>query len=51
MDFYSTSLRALKLLNALTNENLGRTYLLKKPTIIEEIVKLMIKQVNLFILF
>jgi len=41
-----TSLRMLKLLNALTNENFGRTYLLKKKTVIEEIVKLMIKQVS-----
>ena len=37
-------LETLKLMNVLTNEHNGRTYLLSKPSLIDEIVILMIKE-------
>jgi hypothetical protein len=40
----------LKLLNAMTNENIGRTYLLKKQNLIDEIVYLMMQEVSLQII-
>lgn len=39
-----TILETLKLMNALTNENRGRTYLLSKSTMIEDIVNIMFKE-------
>lgn len=39
-----TCLEALKLMNVITNENKGRTYMLSKPSLIDEIVKVMIRE-------
>ena len=40
----NTILETIKLINAITNENKGRAYILSKPSIIDEIVKVMINQ-------
>ena len=39
-----TSLEAMKLLNAIANEKVGRSYLLMKNQLVEEIVKIMMKE-------
>jgi len=41
---HKTILETIKLINAITNENKGRTYMLTKPSIIDEIVKIMMSQ-------
>jgi hypothetical protein len=40
----NTVLETLKLMNTITNENRGRTYMLSKPSIIDEVVKIMFKE-------
>jgi hypothetical protein len=40
----NTVLETLKLMNTITNENRGRTYMLSKPSIIEEIVNIIFKE-------
>lgn len=40
----NTLLETLKLMNALTNENRGRTYMLSKPSLLEDIVKIMVTE-------